>query len=497
MTSKTNVPGSGKYSRRILWISIISILAIAGGYYYYTSKVPASETSTTSEMQTAIVRQGDLVIYASGTGTLVSNSEASFGFSTSGQVTQVYAKVGDKVEAGQVLAELNNTSLLLNYEQAKRELAELTSPSAIATAQQNVALAEDDLATKKKNLEYLISPAVLAWEERLAEAQDVLARAQAEAGANPSDAAQQKVKEAEQAVKYAEANLKLAQAAYPDYVKANFTETTTDPRTGEKRIKYYYDDEGNKYTVIYAPTQAEIDAARAAYALAKATLAEAKYYLAALKGEEIPADATGSALYTFQKARDALTSAQEALAETQLAAPISGTVMTLDFHVGDVVNSSTSTVTIVNLDEPCIEVFLDESDWTNISVGYETEVTFDILPEKIFKGEVIQVDPGLYTSGNTSVVRALVKLDPTDSFNLPLGTSASVDVIGGRAENAVLVPVEALHETNPGEYAVFVVEDGKPRLRVIEVGIQDLLYAEVKSGLNPGDVVTTGITETQ
>ncbi len=61
----------------------------------------------------------------------------------------------------------------------------------------------------------------------------------------------------------------------------------------------------------------------------------------------------------------------------------------------------------------------------------------------------------------------------------------------------MLVPVEALHQTDPGKYAVFVVENGKPRLRVIEVGIQDLLYAEVKSGLNPGDVVTTGITETQ
>jgi hypothetical protein len=63
----------------------------------------------------------------------------------------------------------------------------------------------------------------------------------------------------------------------------------------------------------------------------------------------------------------------------------------------------------------------------------------------VFEGEVVQVDPGLYTSGNTSVVRALVKLNNVDnSFNLPFGTSAAVDVIGGRAEGAVLVPVEAV-----------------------------------------------------
>ena len=44
---------------------------------------------------------------------------------------------------------------------------------------------------------------------------------------------------------------------------------------------------------------------------------------------------------------------------------------------------------------------------------------------------------------------------------------------------------------------VFVMENGKPRLRVIEVGLKDLLYAEVKSGIEPGEVVTTGITETE
>jgi len=111
---------------------------------------------------------------------------------------------------------------------------------------------------------------------------------------------------------------------------------------------------------------------------------------------------------------------------------------------------------------------------------------------------VTEVDPGLYASGNTNVVKALVKINNvSDSLKLPLGTSASVDVIGGRADNAVLVPIEALHETDPGQFAVFVVENGKPRLKVVEVGIQDLLYAEIKSGLNPGDVVTTGITETK
>jgi RND family efflux transporter MFP subunit len=205
-----------------------------------------------------------------------------------------------------------------------------------------------------------------------------------------------------------------------------------------------------------------------------------------------------SGLTEIENAKLALESAQADLDGTHLITPISGTVMSIDTRVGDTVGNGTTVITVADLNQPYLEIYLDESDWANISVGYEVDITFDILPEKTYTGKVTQVDPGLYTSGNTSVVRALVEIDSvSDSFNLPLGTSASVDVIGGRAENAVLVPIDALHETNPGEYAVFVVENGAPRLRVIEVGIQDLLYAEVKSGLNPGDVVTTGITETQ
>ncbi|MCK4800821.1 MAG: hypothetical protein KAS84_02450, partial [Anaerolineales bacterium] len=70
------------------------------------------------------------------------------------------------------------------------------------------------------------------------------------------------------------------------------------------------------------------------------------------------------------------------------------------------------------------------------------------------------------------------------------------DVIGGRADNAVLIPVEALREISDEEYAVFVMEDGEPKMRLVEVGLQDLIYAEIISGLSQGDVVTTGQVET-
>jgi multidrug efflux pump subunit AcrA (membrane-fusion protein) len=153
---------------------------------------------------------------------------------------------------------------------------------------------------------------------------------------------------------------------------------------------------------------------------------------------------------------------------------------------------------VSDLSQPYLEVYLDESDWANINTNYDVEVTFDILPDKTFSGIVTSVDPGLYTESSSSVVRAMVKLTKIDesTFNLPLGTTAAVDVIGGSAENAILVPIEALHQAGD-QYTVFVMENGKPTVRVVEVGIQDLVYAEIKSGLKAGDIVTTGVTETK
>jgi multidrug efflux pump subunit AcrA (membrane-fusion protein) len=58
--------------------------------------------------------------------------------------------------------------------------------------------------------------------------------------------------------------------------------------------------------------------------------------------------------------------------------------------------------------------------------------------------------------------------------------------------------VEALRELSPDEYAVFVMgSDGELTLRPVEVGLGDISFAEILSGLEPGDVVTTGIVETE
>jgi len=474
-----NKPASNaRLPRRILWVVLIIILlAGAGGFAYIKLNPAPTQSASADTLQTATVRQGDLVIYASGSGTLVAASEASFGFGVSGQVKNVDAKVGDVVKAGQVLAELDNSTQEIAYTQAKRDLAELTSPYAIATAEQELATAQQAVVSARSTLAFLISPTVLYWEEKVAQAEQDLADLQA---SSPGDS--ETIQKAQDTLTSYQEKLKGNQNYYQNkYIPENFTKF--DRKTGKKYLS--------------APTDADIATARANYALAQASVQEAQYYLSALKGEDIPEDATGANLTELENAGLNLKSAEENLNGTKLIAPISGTIMSLDIVVGDTAGTG-EVVTIADLSQPYLEVYLDETDWSNIVVGYDTEVTFDALPDQVFTGKVTEVDPGLYTSGNTSVVRGMVLLDKSQQdINLPVGTTAAVDIIAGRANNAILVPVDALRETSPGNYAVFVIENGKPKLRVIEVGIQDLFYAEVKSGLQVGEVVSTGLVETQ
>jgi len=485
--TKTNTFGFG---RRVWIIITILVLVFSGGYAYYTYQYqPPQETSDEPELQTATVRRGDLIIYASGTGTLIPANEASFGFETSGQVVEISVNVGDQVEAGQVLARLEDKSAVNDLATAQREYLELISQTAIVSARQQVAEIEETVTTTRSTLAYLVSPTVLLWEERVSETENALKQIKDEG------ATDEKITEAEQALKLAQINLNYANNNYYSYLVEYFAETETVGSRGGTYEAVVKDEDGNP--VINYPTELQISLARSEYELAQAQLQEARWYLSALQGEQIPENATGSNLVKLENIRIDLENAQSNVEATQLISPISGTVMSLDFSIGDKVGT-TAIASVADLSTPYLEIFLDETDWDKIAVGYPVEVIFDVVEEKTYTGTVTQVDPGLSAQQNTNYVRALVALDTLQtSLNLPIGAGAAVDVIGGRAENALLVPVDALRETSPGQYAVFVIENDRPKLRVIEIGLKDLFYAEVLSGLEPGDVVSTGLVETE
>jgi HlyD family secretion protein len=328
----------------------------------------------------------------------------------------------------------------------------------------------------------LISPEVMYWEAEVAQGQAKLKAAEATAQASPSDQpAQQALKKAKDFLGFAQDKLKQAwQHYYDDYVPKTF------PILIDRNDKDVYN----------VPTALEIQLARTAIDKAQQTVNDDQEYYNVLTGSPMPENASSDALVTLQQAELDLQNAKTVLDGTKITAPIDGTILSIDTSVGDTANTST-VVTMADLSQLELDFYLDPTDWSLVAVGDKTEITFDALPDKTFTGKVTQLDQELYQSNNTSTAQGIAQLDSiSNGTNLPIGASASVDIIHARADNVLLVPVEALHETAPGKYSVFVVQNGALTQRQVEIGLQDQAFAEVKSGLQAGEVVSTGPVNT-
>jgi HlyD family secretion protein len=132
-----------------------------------------------------------------------------------------------------------------------------------------------------------------------------------------------------------------------------------------------------------------------------------------------------------------------------------------------------------------------------VAAGNRVEIIFEALPDDTFTGEVIGVDPALVTVDGTLAVQAWASVD-TASHPATLlgGMNADIEIISAEARDTLLVPILALRELGPDQYAVFVVQpDGDLVLRPVEVGLQDFVNAEILSGLEVGEVVSTGVEE--
>lgn len=479
--------------KRRWYIITLLVAVISAGLYYQFAYLPGQTSALQDEepsMQSAVVRRGDLVIRATGSGELIATTQLDVGFDVNARVESINVSVGDRVEDGQVLAALDDSQLQADWQDAQRKYTEFTSPLAVLEAQQNIFDLEESIRISRNYLAYLISPEVLYWEERLEESLETLEAAQLATQETGSDEANQAVADLNKTISFQEANL---HATYEDYLDIYVPETFTEEECeGEGRDRVCVD-------VIKPPGETTIRVARNELSVNQEKLVEAQHYLVAITEERIPEGATGGNIVAFENALLGLQAAQEDLAAAQLVAPISGTVLSLNFVVGETTSNSSS-ITLADLSNPILQIYLDEADWDKVMLGYDAEIIFDALPDRMFSGTVVQIDPFLTSQSGASMIGALVALDNDNSFvfsALPIGVSAAVDIIGVRTIDALLVPVEALREVTPGQYGVFVLEDGVPKLRMVEIGIRDLFYAEVISGLSPGEQVTTGIVETQ
>ena len=463
------------------WIYIAAICIVLGGFGIYRMVKSDPEADNSTSQTTSTIRTGDIQISAFGSGTLISASEVEFGFENGGIVEEILVETGNQVTEGQLLARLEDEDLQEALIKVEQDLRELTSDVAIAAAALEIAEAQKAVLSAESKLSFFISPYVFKSEIRLREAELELKKALQSAALNPFEEDNKKVTDAQVAVDNATLGLALNWETYYDEYVPDFFNFRWRDIYGFWHD--YYD----------PPSEIEVAVAWADLASAEARVEEAEIYLVVLTEGIIPENATGTQLTALENAGEAVSDALETLETSRLTAPISGVVINLEMQVLDKVNT-TSIITIAQLEPPTVEALFDEGVWRLVKEGNPVEVIFDSLPEKTYSGRIVFVDPTLQTRQNTTSIRTLVELDTSSTgwADLPLLSAASVEVIAGEVQNAVLLPVEGLQDVTGSLGTVLILENDEVIEKEIELGLRDVLFVEVSDGLSVGDVVLIG-----
>ena len=203
-------------------------------------------------------------------------------------------------------------------------------------------------------------------------------------------------------------------------------------------------------------------------------------------------------------AQDQVESAQQKLDSTTdtyenytITAPISGQVIRKTYKAGDKISSGSSTqalAIIYDLSEYKFEMSIDENDISSLKVGQTVEVQADAFSGQTFTGKVTSISLESTSASGVSTYPVTVTLDETGDL-LP-GMNVDGNIIIASASNALCVPASALQRGN----MVYVqdatvttsdnpsVPDG---FRAVEVttGLINDSYVQILSGISEGDVV--------
>jgi len=242
-----------------------------------------------------------------------------------------------------------------------------------------------------------------------------------------------------------------------------------------------------------------------------------------------------SAYYNVQSAAATVNEAKDNLNRATIYSPISGTISRLSVELGERVvgtgmMAGSEILRVADLRNMEVEVDVNENDIVKVSIGDSTIVEVDAYLKKEFKGIVTAIANS--SAGNLAadqVTNFKVKVRVLEESYKDLregkpeayspfrpGMTATVNIITKTRKNAISVPISAIvikTDTSSTNKAygktsesgdadapieeikfecVFVNDNGKAKLKVIETGIQDDTNIEIVRGLTKDDKIITG-----
>jgi macrolide-specific efflux system membrane fusion protein len=200
----------------------------------------------------------------------------------------------------------------------------------------------------------------------------------------------------------------------------------------------------------------------------------------------------------IQETESNLRASRANLGFTKIYAPMAGAVTTMPAREGQTLNANQSAPTILqiaNLDLMTVRAQVAEADVTRLKEGMPAYFTTLGNGERRWQGKVRQVQPSPQIVNDVVLYDVLIDVK-NERRQLMTGMTTQVFFIFGRAENATIIPAEALTRRAPDQdnekgkaYRVLVQTASGREQRVIHVGLQTRAQAEVTDGLGAGERV--------
>ncbi|MFG1186809.1 efflux RND transporter periplasmic adaptor subunit [Xanthobacter aminoxidans] len=214
-------------------------------------------------------------------------------------------------------------------------------------------------------------------------------------------------------------------------------------------------------------------------------------------------------------AQVAVDTARANLGYTQITAPADGTVLALVAQQGQTLNATQTAPTVAilgQLDVMTVRAEISEADIIKVAPGMPLWFTVVGAPDERHNAKLGFIEPAPESLKNDSSFSTTSSSSSSSSsattsaaiyyigvFDVPnpkgrLRTymTPEVHIILGRAENVLTVPSTALERAGKGWRVRVLHGDGTVERRPVEVGLNDKVTAEIRSGLSEGERVVTG-----
>ncbi len=181
-----------------------------------------------------------------------------------------------------------------------------------------------------------------------------------------------------------------------------------------------------------------------------------------------------------------LRAAEARRAHATLTATTPSVVLEREVDPGDSVQPGTKLLSLARLGGTQLTVEPDERNLAYLREGQQAVASADAFPRERFPAMVETVAPSVNPDRGTVEVKLAVPQPPD---YLRPGMTVSVDVEVGRRENALVLPLDAVHDAATESPWVLVLRDGRVERVQVKTGLRGEDKVEMVEGLSEGDRV--------